>query len=220
MDRMSEMAAQLTHERVDIILGTSTPATMAAKQATSTIPIVMVGTLDAQAVGLVTNLARPGGNITGLTEISIELIGKRLQLLKEAVPGVSRLGFLGGRLPADTGTPSALDRFNLSVSERIVREMDVAGKSLGMTVQVGILGAVVGRQVRCAAAGQVQQDDPVTAAVSGVDKTPHGLVAAIAVHKHDGVVPITVAMDVVALLHRHDDLPGSRAKYTVMVTKK
>ena len=79
--------AELVQLKVDVLVSGALPAIRAAKQATKTIPIVMVTTQDPVATGLVDSLARPGGNITGLTRLTRELSGKRLELLKEAVPG-------------------------------------------------------------------------------------------------------------------------------------
>jgi putative ABC transport system substrate-binding protein len=93
-ERLPELAAQLVRQRVDLILAGSTPGTLAAKQATSTIPIVMVTTGDPVGSGLVASLAQPGGNVTGLTSLGQELSAKRLELLKEAVPGVARVAVL------------------------------------------------------------------------------------------------------------------------------
>ena len=87
--------------KVDVILvGGGTRVTLAAMQATKTIPIVFAGVGDPVTSGLVTNLARPGGNVTGLSSLGPELVGKRLELLKQAVPGVSRVAvlFLPGAL--------------------------------------------------------------------------------------------------------------------------
>jgi putative ABC transport system substrate-binding protein len=91
-DRLPELAAELVDLKVDLILASGTPASFAAKQATSTIPIVM-GSLAANPVetGLIASLARPGGNITGMTEMASELGGKRLELLKQTVPGLARV---------------------------------------------------------------------------------------------------------------------------------
>ena len=86
--------AELVQLKVDVLVVRSLSAIRAAKQATKTIPIVMVTTQDPVATGLVDSLARPGGNITGLTGLTRELSGKRLELLKEAVPGISRVGVL------------------------------------------------------------------------------------------------------------------------------
>ena len=92
VERLAGLAAELVRLKVDVIVGGSTPGVIAAKNATGAIPIVMVTTGDPVAGGLVTSLARPGGNITGLTALGQELSGKRLEVLKEAVPKVSRGG--------------------------------------------------------------------------------------------------------------------------------
>jgi putative tryptophan/tyrosine transport system substrate-binding protein len=93
-DRLPGLVAQLVQLEVDVIVVPPVVAIRAAKQATKTIPIVMVTTADPVATGLVDSLARPGGNITGLTRLTAELSGKRLELLKEAVTGLSRVGVL------------------------------------------------------------------------------------------------------------------------------
>src|SRR6266568_932027 len=89
--RLPELAAELVRLKLDVIVTPGTPASMAAKKATGTIPIVFAGVADAVGAGLVTTLARPGGNITGLTSISAELGGKRLELLKRIVPEALRV---------------------------------------------------------------------------------------------------------------------------------
>jgi putative ABC transport system substrate-binding protein len=93
-DRLPALAAELIRLKVDVIVTQGTPATVAAKNATSTIPIIISGGTDPVATGLVPNLARPGGNITGVTVMNEELAGKRLELLKETSPKVSRIGVL------------------------------------------------------------------------------------------------------------------------------
>ena len=91
-DRLPALAAELAQSKVDVVVSAwSTPAALAAKRATSTIPIVFVGVGDAVGVGLVASLARPGGNVTGSTFLSEETVGKLLQLLKEVVPRASRV---------------------------------------------------------------------------------------------------------------------------------
>ena len=92
-DRLPGLAAELVRLQVDVIFSAwSTPAALAAKTTTSTIPIVFAGVGDAVGVGLVASLARPGGNVTGSTFITEETIGKQLELLKEVVPRVARVG--------------------------------------------------------------------------------------------------------------------------------
>jgi putative ABC transport system substrate-binding protein len=94
-ERFPALAAELVRLQVDVIVAVSAPAVLAAKHATQTIPIVMVGVGDAVRQGLVASLARPGGNVTGLTNLTgPELWGKRLELLREAVPSISRVGLL------------------------------------------------------------------------------------------------------------------------------
>jgi ABC-type uncharacterized transport system substrate-binding protein len=90
-NRLTELAARLVHLKVEVIVTAGPSATRAAKQATTTIPIVMAQDSDPVASGLAASLARPGGNITGLSRLSPELSGKQLELLKETVPTLSQL---------------------------------------------------------------------------------------------------------------------------------
>jgi len=92
--RLRALAAELVGLKVDVIVTSATPAALAAKKATSTIPIVFVSVTDPIGSGLVASLARPGGNITGLTVLAVELSGKRVELLKEAAPNITRVAFL------------------------------------------------------------------------------------------------------------------------------
>ena len=93
-ERLPDLAADLVRLKVDVIVAGGTPAPLAAKRATTAIPIVMASAGDPVGSGLVASLARPGGNVTGLSLLVPELGGKRLQLLKEVVPGVSRVAVL------------------------------------------------------------------------------------------------------------------------------
>ena len=94
-DRLPALAADLVRGKVDLIVAGGSTSTGAAKAATTTIPIVMAQTQDPVGDGSVASLARPGGNITGLSQFAPELVGKRLELLREVVPALSRLGVLG-----------------------------------------------------------------------------------------------------------------------------
>ena len=107
---------------MNIIVATALPAIQAAKQATGTIPIVMATSLDPVATGFVGNLARPGGNISGLSAMAPELVGKQLELLKEVVPKVSRVALLGN--PANPGTAP------------MVRRAQDAARTLGIRLQL------------------------------------------------------------------------------------
>ena len=120
-NRLAELLAELVRLEVDVIITPGTRATQAAKKATQTVPIVMTQAGDPVAVGVVASLARPGGNITGLTQLSPELSGKRLELLKETFPKVARVAFL-----YDPSNQSNL----LSL-----KEMQTAAQTLGLTIQ-------------------------------------------------------------------------------------
>jgi putative ABC transport system substrate-binding protein len=119
---LPNLAANLALSKVDVIVAAGDPAIHAARHVTSTIPIVMVAGADPVGSGLVTSLARPGGNLTGLSALSPELSGKRLQLLTEALPGVSRVAVLWN--PADPA--KALD----------LRETQATGQALGVQLQL------------------------------------------------------------------------------------
>ena len=93
-DRLPSLAGELVQLKVDAIVAGAAPAPEAARHATSTIPIIMANHNDPVGSGLVATLARPGGNVTGMSTLSPELIGKRLQLFKEAIPGISRVAVL------------------------------------------------------------------------------------------------------------------------------
>jgi putative tryptophan/tyrosine transport system substrate-binding protein len=121
MDRLPQLAAELAHLPLDVILTQSFPAALAAKQATSTIPIVVMGAGDPVATGLVASFARPGGNITGVSALETELSGKRLELLKEAFPKLARVAVLWNA--ADFGMTLKF------------REIELAAQALRVAVQ-------------------------------------------------------------------------------------
>jgi putative ABC transport system substrate-binding protein len=100
-ERLPELAADLVRLKVDLIVGTAGPPALAAKGATTTIPIVMTNAGDPVGEGLVASLARPGGNVTGLSSLTFELATKRLEILKDTVPKLARVGLL--QLAGDVG---------------------------------------------------------------------------------------------------------------------
>ena len=125
LERLPALAAELVRLKVEVIV-TWGPGISAAKDATTTIPIVMASTLDAVRWGLVASLARPGGNVTGLTGISFDLIGKRLELLKEALPNISRLALL--RYVESQTAPGA--------GALLVKEAEETAQALGMSLHI------------------------------------------------------------------------------------
>jgi ABC-type uncharacterized transport system substrate-binding protein len=97
-ERLSDLAAELVQLKVDVIVTSGIPSALAAKQATTTIPIVLAAASDLVSAGLVASLARPGRNLTGIDSVTAELSGKRLELLKEVLPRLSRVGVIWNQL--------------------------------------------------------------------------------------------------------------------------
>ncbi len=122
-DRLPSLVAELMQRKVDVLISGTLVAIRTAKQATNTIPIVMVLSVDPVTTGLVDSLARPGGNITGLTSLARDLSGKRLELFKEVVPGISNVGML-----RDADDPSAAIGFK--EYEAVARALKVKLQSL------------------------------------------------------------------------------------------
>jgi putative ABC transport system substrate-binding protein len=121
-DQLPQLAEELVRLKVDVILASSSPAAVAAKKATTSVPIVFVNVFDPLELGLVPSLARPGGNITGLAATSPELAGKRLELLRELIPKLRRVAVL-----SHPPTPS---------NPKWLKGAEVAARALGMQIQV------------------------------------------------------------------------------------
>ena len=121
LDRQSELAAELVRLKVDVIVSAGPTVTRAAKELTVTIPIVMAQDGDPVANGFVASLARPGGNVTGLSALSPELSGKRLELLKETVPKLSRVAALGSSIEPNNA--------------QILRETELAAGAFGVKLE-------------------------------------------------------------------------------------
>ena len=119
---VTKFAKELVYLRVDVVFTNTTPLIQAVKKVTTTIPIVMIAAADPVEGGLIASLARPGGNITGLTSISADLYGKRFELLKETVPRLIRIGVL--RVPDFT-----------SRSPRSYKEVETTADTLGLKLQ-------------------------------------------------------------------------------------
>ncbi|HEY1374269.1 MAG TPA: ABC transporter substrate-binding protein [Candidatus Binatia bacterium] len=121
VDRLPALAAELVRAGVDIIISSGTRATVAAKEATSTIPIVAAGAGGLAEAGVVRSLTNPGGNVTGVSLVSPDLVGKRLNLLREAMPKMARVSTLG-----NPDTPGYDGR---------VRDMDLSARASGLSLQ-------------------------------------------------------------------------------------
>ena len=121
-ERFPGLATELVRLKVDLIVTRGTPAVLAAKNATGSIPIVMATSADPTGFAIVSSLARPGGNVTGLSTIAVELAGKRLELLKEAIPRIARIAQL-----ANMSSPVSVSQW---------RQIEVAARSLGLEPQL------------------------------------------------------------------------------------
>src|SRR5258705_4384287 len=121
-DQLPDAAAELVHRNVDIIFAAGTPPVVAAKNATRTIPIVFVAAIDPIATGLADSLARPGGNVTGFALMGADLMGKRLELLKEVIPGLSRVAVLSQEINPGNA--------------EYIRQADLGARVLGLQLQV------------------------------------------------------------------------------------
>jgi putative ABC transport system substrate-binding protein len=118
-DALPALANELARSRVDLILAWATPATLAAKRATSSIPIVFFGVSDPVGSGLVASLARPGGNVTGVTNIAKDLTARQVQMLAQIAPGLRRLAIMGNPTNVSTDAQQA--------------EAEAAARALGVT---------------------------------------------------------------------------------------
>jgi putative tryptophan/tyrosine transport system substrate-binding protein len=121
VDQLLGAATELVRRKVDLLLASGTPPTVAAKRATNTIPIVFVASIDPIATKMVASLARPGGNVTGFTGTHADLMGKRLELIRETVPRVARIA-----LVAHVANPG---------NAEYIRQADLAARAVGITVQ-------------------------------------------------------------------------------------
>jgi putative ABC transport system substrate-binding protein len=161
-NRLPALVAELAKLKVDVIVTQGTQATDAARRAVTTIPIVFSVAGDPIGTGLVASLARPGGNVTGLTDIAPEIAGKRLELLREAVPGITRIAVLWNpanpsAAPQMKDTGAVARSFGLSVRSLELRDVSQLEGAFAIAVQdqaraVVVLsdGALYGRRVQIA----------------------------------------------------------------------
>jgi putative ABC transport system substrate-binding protein len=128
-ERLNQLATELADLKVDVITAFSTPAAIAAKKATTTIPIVFSAVGDPVGTGVVSNLARPGGNVTGFSMLATELAAKRLEILEEIVPNLSPLAMFWN----DTNPSMVL---SASQSQSAAAKLGVAIQSIQCTIQL------------------------------------------------------------------------------------
>ena len=141
-DRLPALAAELVRRQVAVIAAGNLASALAAKAATTTIPVVFLVTEDPVRLGLVASLARPGGNLTGINFLTGELVAKRLELLRELVPGAARVALL-------------VNPANATSTESTLRDAEVAARAMGLQIQ--ILNAGTSREIDAAFATLVRE---------------------------------------------------------------
>jgi putative ABC transport system substrate-binding protein len=147
-ERLAALAAELVGLQPDVIVTSGIPAAQALKKATTTIPIVVSAASDFLGTGLVANLARPGGNITGMTSLTAELSGKRVELLRELIPGLTRVAVLWnaanpGAVRTWEETQSAARRLSLQVQALEVRTADDLPRAFDAATKAGAPALIV-----------------------------------------------------------------------------
>ena len=162
-DRLPELVGDLIHRQVSVIAATSTPANLVAKTATSTIPIVFTTSSDPVHLGLVGSLNRPGGNVTGVTQLNVEVGAKRLELARELMPGATSVALL-----INPTNPQA---------EAVLNNMEAAANALGLRLQV--LRANTEAEIEAAFAGFAESKAGVL--TIGTDAFFNGRTATLAV---------------------------------------
>jgi putative ABC transport system substrate-binding protein len=181
VDRLPTLAAELVRRQVSVIAAFSAPAALAAKAATPSIPIVFIVPEDPVRLGLVASLARPGGNLTGFNIFNEELAAKRLELLRELVPGATRVAVL-------------VDPTNALASESTLKDVEAAARSMGLQIQV--LEASTSREINVAFATFVRERPDALYVGGGPFFSTRRIQLAILAARH--LVPMTSTARIIA----------------------
>jgi putative tryptophan/tyrosine transport system substrate-binding protein len=205
-ERLPSLAQELLNGKPDVLLVQSTPANLAAKAATKTVPIVMVGVADPVGVGLIANLARPGGNITGITNIGAELAGKRLEILKEVVPTASKIAVLIN--PSDPIARSQMDS-----AKAAARHLGVVLEPVLEIRSADDLNSVFRAAVRARARAGLRMIDPLESALR------KQTVALAAEHRLPIIFPFREAVEFGGLMSYGTNLPDQFRQAATFVHK-
>ncbi len=154
LDRLAPLARELLQGTPDVMLASTTPGALAAKNATATVPVVFVLVADPVGNGIVPSLARPGGNVTGITTIIAELAGKRLELLKEVVPGLTRVAIF-------VNTESANAPPQIKSAEEAARRLGIEVKPIVPIRDHGELGKAFDTATKARASAAIRMIDPL-----------------------------------------------------------
>ena len=205
LDRLPDLAAELVRLNVNVIVTAGGEATPAAKKATSTIPIVMGFDLDPVGNGLVTSLARPGGNITGLSTLGLEISGKLIELLKEIVPSLSQVAVLG------TSTQPG--------NAHLLRETELAARAFGVKVQFLDILAAKDIETAFRAAGKESADAVLTLSSAILDSHRTQVADLAAKSRLPAIYPQTEYMDAGGLMFYGPSITDSFRRAATYVDK-
>jgi putative ABC transport system substrate-binding protein len=204
-EHLPALAAELVHRQVAVLVTSSTQATLAAKHATTTIPIVFVDLADPVQTGLVASFARPGGNLTGLTIVAEELHGKRLELLQEALPGLTRVAVLWNPAnPAGATFP---------------RDMERVARVLGLTLHLQAVSKAEELDTAFAAVRQARAEALVVPP-DGVFNLHRATIAAFAAqHRLPAIYPNRLYLDAGGLMAYGPSYPDQWRRAALYVDK-
>jgi putative tryptophan/tyrosine transport system substrate-binding protein len=205
-ERLPSLAHDLLGRNPDLLLVQSTPANLAAKAATQSVPVVMVGVADPVGVGLVANLARPGGNITGITNIGAELAGKRLEILKELIPALSKAAVM-----INPGDPIA--RAQMASAEAAASKLSVRLDPVLEIRSEGDLQGAFAAAVRAGAGAALRMIDPLESALR------RQTAALAAEHRLPIMFPFREAAELGGLVSYGTNLPDQFRQAATLVHK-
>ena len=231
-DRMPSLVAELLEHKVDVLIVTSPTAIRAAKQATGTVPIVMITNQDPVAIGLVESLARPGGNLTGVVSLTRDLSGKRLELLKEAVPKTSRVGVIWAS-PTSLGAANAFKYYEPAASAFKVKLTSLqaqrpkpdleglfrAAEKARVNALISVTNAVINQHVKKIADFAIQKRIPLM--VEGTNFVEEGGLISYAANDADRFLRAALYVDKILKGAKPGELPVEQAmKFELVINLK
>ena len=231
-DRMPSLIAEVLQQKVDVLIVSNTTAIRAAQNATRTIPIVMMTNQDPVAIGLIESLARPGGNLTGVVSLTRDLSGKRLELLKEAVPKTSRVGVIWAT-PTTLGAGNAFQNFEPAASALKLRLTSLqaqrpkpdleglfrAADKARVNALISVTNAVLNQHIKKIADFAIQKRMPLM--VEGSNFVEEGGLISYAANDADRFLRAAVYVDKILKGARPADLPVEQAmKFEFVINLK
>jgi ABC-type uncharacterized transport system substrate-binding protein len=231
-DRMPSLVAELLERKVDLLILSSPTAIRAAKNATRTIPIVMITNQDPVAIGLVESLARPGGNLTGVVSLTRDLSGKRLEIFKEAVPKTSRVGVIWAS-PTNLGAANAFQNYEAAASAFKLKLVSLqaqrpkpdwdglfrAADKARVNALISVTNAVLNQHIKKIADFAIQKQTPLM--VEGSNFVEEGAMISYAANDADRFHRAALYVDKILKGAKPADLPVEQAmKFELVINLK